>query len=276
MASLYLTCGLLFLAYANSQDFRDRREPDFNAIDKIGEKIVGGVPMPKNEWPWLVSIGISFGTYHHMCGGSIISENKILSAAHCFIKYPQFPFKVRAGEYELNVDDGTEQERTVTNIAFHPNYNTTSFENDVVVMTLNAPLTLNAQVNTIDLNDQAACPTDGLMCTVAGWGKLEYNGAAPKTPMKVSVPVISSAKCVQAYHELNPTLAVSGDIHVCAVTEKGGQDACAGDSGGPFVCTCGDKQVQAGIVSWGVGCARPDAPGVYARVSRFMEFIKSN
>jgi len=282
MASIYLTSGLLLLSLAVSQGlpssgFRDRRQPGAHFEDKDVERIVGGTSMTANEWPWLVSIGY-YGTddlYYHMCGGSIIDANRILSAAHCFYKDPNYNYVIRAGEFEQRVNDSTEQERTASGMLLHPQYNDNTYVNDIAVITLNQPLTLNAQVNTIALNSNGNCPA-AQTCTVAGWGALYSDGPSPAKPLKVSVPVISNADCKTTYDALSEEdnkNYVVGTFSLCAGTAAGGKDSCQGDSGGPFVCTCGNAQVLAGVVSWGKGCALPDVPGVYARVSEFINFI---
>lgn len=103
---------------------------------------------------------------------------------------------------------------------------------------------------------------------VTGWGALSENGNSPDLLQKVEVPFVDNAKCKQTYFGLNEQQML------CAGYEEGGKDACQGDSGGPMVFRySSDQWVVAGVVSWGWGCARPNTPGVYTRVSSYAQWI---
>ena len=104
-------------------------------------------------------------------------------------------------------------------------------------------------------------------CVVSGWGTTSEGGSTPSTLRKVTVPVISDDKCRDAYGR-NDIF----DSNLCAGFDAGGKDSCQGDSGGPLYCS----GYQAGVVSWGYGCARPNYPGVYTEVSYFINWINAN
>ncbi len=105
----------------------------------------------------------------------------------------------------------------------------------------------------------------------AGWGTLSEGGSAANALMKVEVPFVSQEKCSAAYSNWGGTT----DAMICAGFDDGGKDACQGDSGGPLVIKNGGSTVLAGVVSWGAGCARPNKPGVYSKVSKVIDWIEA-
>ncbi|XP_076065174.1 trypsin-1-like [Oratosquilla oratoria] len=109
-------------------------------------------------------------------------------------------------------------------------------------------------------------------CVVSGWGRLWEHGDRPQVLQKVKVNYIPDDECQKHF-----TGFTIHDSEVCAGVTEGGKDACQGDSGGPLVCSTRDEfPYLAGIVSWGVGCARPEYPGVYTQVSYFIDWIYGN
>jgi len=112
----------------------------------------------------------------------------------------------------------------------------------------------------------------GEKCFVSGWGTL-YSGAfsLPETLQWVDVPIITNSDCDAAYTTYDIT-----DSMICAAYPEGGKDACQGDSGGPLVCEVDGDAIITGVVSWGIGCADADHPGVYGRVTEVLSWIESN
>ena len=107
-------------------------------------------------------------------------------------------------------------------------------------------------------------------CFVSGWGTLSYQGNSPDSLQWVEVPAVTNAICNQAYSN-----SIT-DAMICAGLAEGGKDSCQGDSGGPLICAVNGKAHLVGVVSFGVGCALPNWPGVYARVTAVLSWIKSN
>merc|ERR1711981_1467107 len=108
-------------------------------------------------------------------------------------------------------------------------------------------------------------------CFTSGWGTLSSGGSATNNLQYVRVPAITNSQCNAAYGgSITDTMLCAGYPNV------GGKDACQGDSGGPFVCNDNGNAVIAGVVSWGIGCAHPNYPGVYARVTSVLSWIQSN
>ncbi|KAK7500554.1 hypothetical protein BaRGS_00008129 [Batillaria attramentaria] len=240
--------------------------------DLQDDKIVGGVTMEEFEWPFMVMVEIlnpKDNRFIQWCGGSILDRWTVLSAAHCFHGFEFFTFRVRAGVYNQSEEGGSEQRRDV---AFTPS----SLSNDIAIVKLASPLQLqDGVVEKVRLNGWSKCPRDGAICTVAGWGVTAEGGSSSDLPLKVDVPIVSSDQCSAFYAEQMGPDSV-GPEKLCAGEAEGGEDSCQGDSGGPFMCTCNGVLKQVGIVSYGIGCARAEFPGVYARVSYFKEWIKNN
>jgi len=220
------------------------------------ERIVGGTQAVRGEFPWIVQLKRG----GHYCGGSIVNENYIVTAAHC-AQASASGYQIVAGEHNLNSNEGSEQTRTVSQIKNHPNYNSGTLSSDVALMRVNSPFTFGQYVQAANLG--SADPDGDVV--VAGWGALTEGGSSPTVLMKVTVPMVTLTSCRASYG--------SGSIlagMICAGT--GGKDSCQGDSGGPLT----KGATLHGIVSWGQGCARPNYPGVYTSVASFRSWITSN
>ena len=147
-------------------------------------------------------------------------------------------------------------------------YNSATQNNDAVILKLKSPLSFNSNVRPACLPSSNWSPLNA-KCVVSGWGTLSSGGSLPTTLQWVDVPIISNSKCNQAYGSITNAM-------ICAGYQQGGKDSCQGDSGGPLVCSDNGKAVITGVVSFGAGCADADYPGVYARVTTFLSWIKSN
>ncbi|XP_035807168.2 serine protease hepsin isoform X2 [Amphiprion ocellaris] len=210
------------------------------------DRIVGGVDARQGSWPWQVSLQYD-GV--HQCGGSIISNRWIVSAAHCFPERYRFVnrWRVLLGSiYNKPVNANVAEVKT---IVYHSSYlpfvdaNIDDNSRDIAVLALTQPLS--------------------------------FNGHAADVLQEANVPIISDAVCnAPDYYDNQITTSM-----FCAGYDKGGTDACQGDSGGPFVAEdCLSKTSRyrlLGVVSWGTGCALAKKPGVYTRVSRFLPWIST-
>ncbi|KAF5901255.1 plasma kallikrein isoform X2, partial [Clarias magur] len=232
-------------------------------------KIVGGSDAATGEWPWQISLQSGL---HHICGGSIISSRWILTAAHC-LSTQDIHFSVRAGITKLS-EAGTKYELEI--IIVHPNYNKTSGENDIALIKLKKPITFNNVVRPVCLTEavKEAEFLRGKKCTVTGWGRLS-TGSFPDTLQKAQVPLISSDVCAGILREEDMTRTKVFPSNLCAGYPEGKIDSCDGDSGGPLVCQAESTWYLAGLTSWGLGCAKPNKPGVYTRVSYYVPWIRS-
>ncbi|BBN81773.1 hypothetical protein PA25_17580 [Pseudoalteromonas sp. A25] len=232
-------------------------------------RIVGGNEATPHSRPYQVSVQSLGG--EHFCGGSLVADNLVLTAAHCLegVNGESPEIQVRVGAHSLK--DGSGQAIVVDKTYTNQEY--PGLSKDVAVLKLKEKITdKNAKV--IKLAEPTffnSTIKPGTSLAVSGWGTLSYGGQAPDKLMEVSVPYVSNAVC-------NSAQAYNGsvqDTELCAGFQKGGKDSCQGDSGGPLVYQRGSEFIQVGVVSWGEGCAQENKYGVYANVAALKSWIDS-
>jgi secreted trypsin-like serine protease len=247
-------------------------------------KVVGGTPAKLGGWPWMALVGYrnDFGDVSFKCGGTLISSRHVLTAAHCIRKDL---YSIRIGEHDLSTDAETQHiDIVVSKIITHPNYDKKDGHSDLAILVLEEPVTaygFTIRPICLPIDDPARTRNfEGTMPFVAGWGRTQEGGKSANVLQEVQLPVLRNSDCQTRYKKQNRLISAKqfDNAILCAGVLTGGMDSCQGDSGGPLMAPIRvGKQFlyyQIGVVSYGIGCARADVPGVYTRVSHFVDWIK--
>ncbi|CAH2050542.1 unnamed protein product, partial [Iphiclides podalirius] len=233
-------------------------------------RVVGGGGAAAGAWPWQAAL---YRDGDFQCGATLISAQWLLSASHCFYQATEAHWVARLGALRRGAwpRGPWEQVARVRQLVLHPRYAARGFRNDIALLRVE-PVQLHARLRPACLPPPRAAPPAGRHCTVVGWGQLyEHERVFPDTLQEVELPVISTAEC-RRRTRLLPLYRVTEDMF-CAGYERGGRDACLGDSGGPLMCQEGSKWYIYGVTSNGYGCARANRPGVYTKVSNYIDWI---
>jgi len=239
---------------------------------KEQDRIVGGVEAQEHQWPWQVALFIDDAWF---CGGALISENWVLTAAHCADGATYFD--VMAGAHNVRASSEPHRvEITSYNGFTHENWDDWDLSNDIALIELPSPITFNDYIKPSCLPAAGDTADVGELVTATGWGKPSdsASGISPVLRMVSDLPVISNSDCNDVY-------GIVGSGVVCIDT-TGGRGTCNGDSGGPLnmkaeVKAAGQQWKQVGVVSFGAsaGC-EVGLPSGFSRVEYYLDWIKAN
>ncbi|KAM6117873.1 chymotrypsin-like protease CTRL-1 [Pterocles gutturalis] len=228
------------------------------------ERIINGQNAVPGSWPWQVSLQTRSGS--HFCGGSLISENWVVTAAHC--DFNPYAHIVVLGEYDLDSSAESVQVKTVDRVVTNPSWDPFNINNDIALLRLSSPAQLGPRVSPVCLAPASLALPNGLQCVTTGWGRSNPN--SPEFPVQlqqVTLPFVSATQCKQYWGNM-----ITSSM-VCA--GAAGAAACQCDSGGPLVYQNRDVWTLIGVVSWGSGHCNVHMPDVYASISQFRNWIDS-
>uniref|UniRef100_A0A3B1KEU3 Chymotrypsinogen B, tandem duplicate 3 n=1 Tax=Astyanax mexicanus TaxID=7994 RepID=A0A3B1KEU3_ASTMX len=205
-------------------------------------RIVNGEEAVPHSWPWQASLQDFTG--FHFCGGSLINENWVVTAAHCNVRYHFMSFSVFT----------------------HPNWNPKTIENDIALVKLASPASIESTVSPVCLAGSNDVFAPGLKCVTSGWGLLRHNALfTPDKLQQTALPLLSNDDCKNHWGS-----NITGTM-ICAGAD--GASSCMGDSGGPLVCQKDNVWTLVGIVSWGSSTCSTTTPAVYARVTELRAWV---
>nr|XP_022913253.1 serine protease snake-like [Onthophagus taurus] len=238
----------------------------------------GGIDAEPKEFPHMSLLGYeNNASIEYRCGGSLISEQFVLTAAHCLESRELGPVKVvRIGDLDTatDKDDAAPQEFSVINTYPHPNYTIDSLYNDIAILKLNKPVQITTYVKPACL--QSELEFKGRL-TATGWGALFYGGDMYNKLQKLDLVNLEKEKCLPTYKPQRKLRnGIDIDIQICGGNLEKSVDTCQGDSGGPLQYEIQFKPPVhriVGVTSFGINCNL--VPGIYTRVSKYISWIES-
>ncbi|XP_044262358.1 venom protease-like [Tribolium madens] len=238
--------------------------------------IFGGSASQSREFPHMAALGYG-QPIEWLCGGSLISERYVLTAAHCLATSNLGELvKVRLGDLDLQsvADDAQAQDYTVSQKIIHPNYHAPAQYDDIALIKLDKDVQFSPSIAPICLETLTNLPNYNFIAT--GWGKTEVEGPQSDILMKVDLEYFSNQICRQNYANVASEYLSKGiddKSQICAGSRTTEKDTCQGDSGGPLQIRI-DVLYLVGITSFGKICGIPNSPGVYTRVSYYVPWIE--
>ncbi|XP_006262710.1 hepatocyte growth factor activator [Alligator mississippiensis] len=238
----------------------------------IRPRIIGGSSSLPGSHPWLAALYIG----NSFCSGSLIHSCWVVSAAHCFHNSPPISsVKVVLGQHRFNKTTDVTQTFEIEKYIFHPEFSVfDQSDHDIVLIKLkknNQRCAVKSQfVQPICLPESSMTFPDQHRCQIAGWGHRHENASNYSDVLQEAlIPILPEDKCRSA--EIYGTEITENMF--CAGYFDSKSDACQGDSGGALACEKNEITYLYGIISWGEGCAKFNKPGVYTRVTKYVDWI---
>uniref|UniRef100_A0A8D8F8B6 limulus clotting factor C n=2 Tax=Culex pipiens TaxID=7175 RepID=A0A8D8F8B6_CULPI len=260
-------------------------EPGTCGVD-FSDRIYGGTITKPKAYPWTAILVFRYGTYKDLywCGGSLISDRYVLTAAHCVdgLNDNYALERIRLGEWDLLSEEDCDDVKDcndppldvgVEKIISHENFTMATVESDIALIKLNESVTFTEFISPLCLpiaDPVKTLDTDGFTYTAVGWGNTEHDNKTiqygSRYKLHVQLHAINSTYCNEKYND------EIIDSQLCAGAEAG-KDTCQGDSGGSLINAVDGYSYAYGIVSYGKGCGQKGTPGVYTRVTSFLDWI---
>jgi len=238
-----------------------------------GRRVVGGENTEVNEYPWMVGLYTRTSSLPS-CGGSLINSKWLITAGHCHTSSHPLT-KAVLGEHDTRVTTETQIriERGITRKIRHPEYNDDTLKNDIALFLLDEPVDTSVYVPVC--MPAPGSDYEGKDAWVTGWGTTTEDGVQAEILQELELTVVNDGVCYDAMTSKLGTYwgKTFANEQICAGGEAG-KDGCQGDSGGPFVHDRGEDVWELiGVVSWGLGCARPGVYGIYTEVDHYLSWI---
>ncbi|XP_044534569.1 polyserase-2 [Gracilinanus agilis] len=269
---------LLLLASQNAPGKTE--ESECGRPQRPQSRIVGGSDALEGDWPWQVGL-YWWGMF--LCGGSLISEYWVLTAAHCVVLNstvePPEAYKVSLGTHH-EMPGSIRNVKNVSEILIHEDFSRLTLLADIALMRLSEPANFSDLVQPVCLPQATHHFPHGASCWATGWGtptEKKVTLRPPRTLQQVELKIFGekACQCLFDHSPIEHNLTLDLDYGMmCAGSLGGGKDTCQGDSGGPLVCKEGDQWFLAGITSFGFGCGRRNKLGVFTAVTNYESWIR--
>ncbi|KAI5101021.1 granzyme-like protein 1 [Silurus meridionalis] len=224
----------------------------------VDMRIVNGSVVKAHSRPYMVSVQKDG---EHVCGGFLVAENFVMTAAHCW-EHRGVKLTVVVGTHDLKKTKSASSRVEVKFYHIHPKFDSINLLNDIMLLQLNKTVTKTNNINWISIPKKKKQDVKAKqVCSIAGWGKKSEDGDSSRRLMEVDVTVMDIKECEKTWGQ--PFVVSS------LVCTKGRGGFCQGDSGGPLVC----KNTAVGIVSFNSNCKTPVVANVYTKISKFLPWI---
>lgn len=232
-----------------------------------GTRVIAGQNAVRGSWPWQILMLFNGSPG---CGGAIISNRWIVTAAHCIYRKPSSGIQIRVGEHDMFSSEGSEENYQAERVVMHSQYNPRTLDNDIALIKVKKPIQFNKYVQPVCLPSKEF--SAGTNCYITGWGKIQHPGSMHHVLQQGRMPIVDRDVC----HRVNLAaikIPVTSNMICGGFGSQSRLRGCHGDSGGPFVCRSAGRWYLAGAVSHGSPTCSGSSYTVYANVAKYRSWI---